>query len=453
MKKIRLLLLFVILLLLFAAISAAASPSPYAIQVNRAWNTATIYAADETGAYTLPVKAMICSTARPGYVTPLGSFQLSAYRSQWQLMVDDTYGQYATQFKGNYLFHSICYTDHSHDTMVRESYNNLGNAASMGCVRLETADAKWIFDNCPAGTPVTIYEDYSSPGPLGKPSKTISYIDTETHNGWDPTDPADGNPWHTAEVTTLDISPAEWTMTAGEAATLEAAFEPKTAVIQWRSSDPAVVQVDNGGNVTALSAGEATIAASSLKGVSAQCTITVTGELLPFDDLLPGAWYYSDVRKAIEKDIFRGIDDRTFAPNESMTRAMVVQALYNLAGAPAVRQKPDFADVADDAWYADAVAWAAQKSVVKGVSGGCFAPDRSMTRQELATVLWRYAGSSKTKSDLSQFKDAAQVASYAETAMIWMTEQGFLQGSNDCLLPAKTATRAETAAILLRYDK
>lgn len=454
MKKLRYFSIFFIFLLFFCKFSASAAPLlPYSIQVNRAWNTVTVYTHDEIGQYTVPVKAMICSTARPGYVTPLGSFTLKAYRTQWQLMLDGTYGQYATQFQGNYLFHSICYEDDRHDAMKREAYNNLGNAASMGCVRLETADAKWIFDNCPAGTPVTIYEDYDNPGPLGKPNKTVSYISEDVHNGWDPTDPTDGNPWHNAEITELELSETELALTAGEAAHLDAAFEPQTAIIHWRSSDPAVVTVDGSGNITALSAGSAVITCAGLRGASAHCTVTVEGELLPYDDLLPGAWYYPEVRQAMEQGLFKGLGRKTFAPNAPVTRAMVVQVLHKLAGSPKVQTTADFSDVAEDAWYADAVNWAVQKGVVKGISKNEFAPDLPMTRQDLAAVLWRYAGSPKATVDLSDYDDSEQVAFYAKTAMAWMTEQGYLKGSSGCLSPAKTASRAETAAIILRFGK
>lgn len=453
MKKFRLISLVLLILLLTNLVSAAAPLLPYAIKVNRAWNTVTVYTHDENGQYTVPVKAMLCSTARAGYVTPLGEFRLRAYRTQWQLMVDGTYGQYATQFQGNYLFHSICYEDDRHDAMKRDSYNNLGNAASMGCVRLETVDAKWIFDNCPAGTPVTIYEDYDSPGPLGKPDRTVDYIPAEVHNGWDPTDPAEGNPWQNAEVTMMELSAEELALTAGEAADLNVTYEPATAIINWSSSDPAVASVDAGGKVTALSAGEAIITCAGLQGVSAQCAVTVEGELLPYDDLIPGAWYYTEVRQAMEQGLFKGLGNRTFAPNAPVTRAMVVQVLYKLAGSPQVRTAAEFADVEEDAWYVNAVNWAVQKGVVKGISKTEFAPDVPMTRQDLAAILWRYAGSPKMTSDLSEFDDGTQVASYAETAMAWMTEQEYLKGSDGCLQPGKTASRAETAAIFLRYKK
>ena len=452
MKKLRPVLLLLLMLILAGTVFAAKAQSPYAIQVTRAWNTVTVYTLDENGEYTIPYKAMICSTARQGYKTPLGSFQLAKRRSEWRLMLDGTYGQYATQFYGNYLFHSICYEADRHDAMKRDSYNNLGNAASMGCIRLETADAKWIFDNCPMGTPVTIYDDYSSPGPLGKPNKTVSYIPEEGFTGWDPTDPAEGNPWHTAEITEIQLSETELTLQAGEAAVLTETHEPELALTFWTSSDEAVATVENG-KIIALSQGEAVITLAGLKGLNAQCTVTVEGELLPFDDLQPGSWYYPEIRKAVDANLLRGLGSRTFAPGTPMTRAMVVQVLYQMAGKPAVNAPAEFTDVAEDAWYANAVAWAVQKGVVNGTSADTFAPDASMTRQDLAAVLWRYAGSPTTTQELVDFADGHQVAAYAQSAVAWMVEKAYLQGSNGELQPGNAVSRAEAAAILLRYEK
>ena len=450
MKRIRLLSLLLILALLTGVVSAAGTPSPYAIRVNRALNTVTIYGLDDNGQHTVPVKAMICSTARPGYVTPKGTYKLAAYRTEWRLMVDGTYGQYATCFSGNYLFHSICYADDSHDTMIRDAYNDLGSAASMGCVRLETADAKWIYDNCPAGTVVTIYDDANDPGPLGKPSRTVDYISEEHHTGWDPTDPAEGNPWRTQPVTALTLDTETLDLTAGEQTTLTAAIEPSLSLLFWSSSDEAVATVDKQGTVTALSAGTTKITVAGLHGVSAVCTVKVAGELLPFDDLIPGAWYYPELRGAVESGLFRGANGK-FSPNGAMTRAMVVQVLYNLEGRPSAPETQPFTDVKDDSWYRDAAAWAAEEGIIKGLGGNAFAPDRPMTRQELAATLWRCAGSPKAEADLTGFADSNLIHSYAEAAMKWAVSNDLLRGSSGKLLPGSTVTRAETAAIFQRF--
>ena len=451
MKKCRLIVLCLLVCLLLTGMAAGQGKAPYAIRVNRAANTVTIYEPDEAGQYTIPVKAMICSTARPGYTTPLGTYKLAEFRSEWRLMLDGTYGQYATCFKGHYLFHSICYSDDRHDAMEREAYNNLGSPASMGCVRLETIDAKWIFDNCPAGTPVTIYDDAENPGPLGKPERTVDEITEEMHNGWDPTDPAPGNPWKNIKAEKVTVEPARLTLTAGEASALAVEIEPANAALIWKSSDETVAVVDKKGNVTALKEGTVQITAEGTNGVSDSCTLRVKGKLLPYDDLQAGAWYYPELRKALERGMMQGVAERSFAPDGPMTRAMVVQVFYNLQKKHTDAEPIAFEDVVEDAWYYDAVAWAVAEGAVSGVSKTQFAPDRAMTRQELAAVLWRYAGKPDPKGDLSAFSDGKVTADYAKEAMAWIAEKNLMEGLEGKLQPNKTISRVETAVTLQRF--
>lgn len=165
---------------------------PYYICINRKQNCITIYTLDEQGEYTVPYKAMICSTGLYN-ATPRGTFQIST-KYRWRELYGGVYGQYATRIHGGVLFHSVPYYKKSESALCTEKYNKLGQQASMGCVRLTVEDAKWIAENCPAGTTVEIYDD-DEPGPLGKPEAIK--IDTDSPNkGWDPTDPADNNPWH-----------------------------------------------------------------------------------------------------------------------------------------------------------------------------------------------------------------------------------------------------------------
>lgn len=180
---------------------------PYYIMVNRAQSTVTVYELDERGYYTVPVKAMVCSTGRKGHATPTGTYTIGG-RWTWVHMLDDSYGQYCTQIKGNILFHSVCYTKKDPSTLMTHEYNGLGAPASLGCVRLQTADAKWIYDNCARGTKVTIYDDAESPGPLGKPEKLVPHISDEQANGWDPTDPREANPWHAILAKASEPSPS-----------------------------------------------------------------------------------------------------------------------------------------------------------------------------------------------------------------------------------------------------
>ena len=165
---------------------------PYYIKVNRRQNCITIYTLDENGEYTVPYKAMICSTGLYN-ATPRGTFHLST-KYLWRELYGKVYGQYATRITGGVLFHSVPYYKKSKSALCTDKYNKLGQQASMGCVRLTVEDAKWIADNCPSGTTVEIYDD-DDPGPLGKPE--AAHIDTDSPNkGWDPTDPDVDNPWH-----------------------------------------------------------------------------------------------------------------------------------------------------------------------------------------------------------------------------------------------------------------
>lgn len=165
---------------------------PYYIKINRRQNCITVYTSDENGEYTVPYKAMICSTGLYN-ATPRGTFHLST-KYLWRELYGKVYGQYATRITGGVLFHSVPYYKKSKSALCTEKYNKLGQQASMGCVRLTVEDAKWIADNCPSGTTVEIYED-DDPGPLGKPE--AAHIDTDSPNkGWDPTDPDVENPWH-----------------------------------------------------------------------------------------------------------------------------------------------------------------------------------------------------------------------------------------------------------------
>lgn len=170
--------------------AAEQKKSPYFIKVNRYYNTITIYEQDEAGEYTVPVKAITCSVGSYSR-TITGTFALKE-KYRWKALMGDVWGQYSTRIVGGILFHSVYYYEYNNPaSLATAEYNKLGKAASHGCIRLTVADAKWIYDNCPSGTSVEIFDDKSSPGPLGKP-KTIK-IDRTVR--WDPTDPDERNPY------------------------------------------------------------------------------------------------------------------------------------------------------------------------------------------------------------------------------------------------------------------
>jgi len=168
---------------------------PYKIMVNRIANCVTVYGLSYDGAYDVPCLAFLCSVADPYTSTPTGTYYTSD-KYEWHQMVDGTYAQYSTRITGHILFHSVCYSSTNKDTLITEEFNDLGSPASLGCIRLCVRDAKWIYDNCPAGTQVVIYDDLSSAGELGVPSLGTISLDSP-YAGWDPTDPDPENPWNT----------------------------------------------------------------------------------------------------------------------------------------------------------------------------------------------------------------------------------------------------------------
>lgn len=161
---------------------------PYKIMVNRLANCVTIYIPDENGEYTVPYKAMICSTG--GENTPAGTFNLKQ-KYDFKALFYNSYGQYCSRIQGAILFHSSGNNSLNKDDLNAGDFNNLGLGVSHGCIRLTVEDAKWIHDNCPTGTEVVIY-DSEEPGPLGKPK----CIKVPAGTKWDPTDPDENNPWN-----------------------------------------------------------------------------------------------------------------------------------------------------------------------------------------------------------------------------------------------------------------
>ena len=174
-----------------------------------------------------------------------------------------------------------------------------------------------------------------------------------------------------------------------------------------------------------------------------------------FDDVAKSAWYYKAVEYVAENGIMSGVSAREFAPNAGFSRAMLAQTLYAMSGKPTVKAEGTFADVAANAWYADAVNWAAEKGYVSGVGDGKFAPDASITREQMALILYRYAGSPDASGMvLREFADGDSVSAYAVDAIRWAVHEGLISGmENNTLAPQGTATRAQVAQILMNFHQ
>lgn len=175
-----------------------------------------------------------------------------------------------------------------------------------------------------------------------------------------------------------------------------------------------------------------------------------------FTDVGPDDWYAEAVNYAVSNGLFLGISETEFGPSVSMSRAMLVTVLHRMAGVPNAGTA-NFADVPADAWYTQAVAWAAANGIVQGVSDSRFAPNVPVTREQMATILYRYANHAGVAGDggngsLDGFRDASAVSGYAVQAMGWAVDRGLISGVGDQRLsPGGSATRAQVAAILQRF--
>ena len=176
---------------------------------------------------------------------------------------------------------------------------------------------------------------------------------------------------------------------------------------------------------------------------------------LPFTDVSTSDWFYSDVMFVYENGLFSGTDSRSFSPNASMTRAMLVTVLYRLEGEPAGTGSSSFSDVRSGSYYEKAVAWAAANGIVTGTGSTSFSPDAKVTREQLAAILYRYAQYKKLDTDagakLDSFSDAGNVSGYASEALSWAVSEGLINGASGRLMPKGDATRAQVAAILHRF--
>ena len=176
----------------------------------------------------------------------------------------------------------------------------------------------------------------------------------------------------------------------------------------------------------------------------------------PFIDVAEGDWFYDAVVYAYQNELMDGVGGNRFAPNSETTRAQLVTILYRLEGQPAVSGDLPFTDVETGIWYTDAILWAAQNNIVNGVNDTEFAPGDDLTRQQLVTILYRYAEAKgydvSASADLSGYPDAGQVQDYAQPAMAWAVAENIIQGMEDgTLKPAGNASRAQIATILMRF--
>ena len=202
-----------------------------------------------------------------------------------------------------------------------------------------------------------------------------------------------------------------------------------------------------------------TVSSSAACGAEGLWRTTATGTApveSPFTDVAIGAWYYDSVMYVVEHKLFTGTGANTFSPTANMNRAMLVTVLYRLAGSPAVSGSMPFTDAAEGKWYSNAVLWASQTGIVTGTGADTFSPNQSVTREQIAVMLRRYAAyygyDTSAAADLSGYSDAGKISGFARDGVSWAVAEGLIKGSGNKLSPKNSASRAEVATLLQRYS-
>lgn len=194
----------------------------------------------------------------------------------------------------------------------------------------------------------------------------------------------------------------------------------------------------------------------TMPGGAANVYVRFSGSGLPFADVPSGSWYYDDIAYVYDAGLMNGLTATTFGPNLSTTRGMIVTILWRMENEPAAKNGCPFADVRRGSYYEQAIAWASENGIVTGFDASTFAPDRAITREQLAAILFRFAAyrgmdAVTLRENLSSFQDQAAISAYAVSALNWAVGEGLMQGTGDKLEPTGSATRAQVAAMLRRF--
>ncbi len=222
-----------------------------------------------------------------------------------------------------------------------------------------------------------------------------------------------------------------------------------------RNGKPVAVTNRGGGIYTFTQpTGRVTIKASfkPISNAVSGCSKDETCPIWSYEDASLSAWYHDGVHYCLERGLMVGTDSTHFSPGMTASRAMIASILWRMEGEPEAKTTQPFSDVADGRWYTRAVAWAAEAGVIKGYGEGRFGPNDPITREQLASILWRYAGSPPASDLPLNFTDAGEASGYARDALRWAVEQGILTGKGGGVLdPRGKASRAEVAQMLTRF--
>ena len=298
------------------------------------------------------------------------------------------------------------------------------------------------------------YTEQTQPRPSGGGGGVTTYTVTvkNTENG---TVTSDKKTAAANAMVTLTVKPAE----GYQLDRLTAADRNDNAVTLTKNDDGAYTFRMPASNVTVMPVFTAITSPEPVPEPAPAdntCPKDATCPISRFADAVATEWYHDGVHWALENGVMNGVGDDRFAPNDSATRAMVVTMLWRLEGEPEGGSEP-FADVHSADWFSQAVRWAAENGVVKGVTETEFCPDMPVTREQLATILYRCAqarglGFTGSWAFRMDFPDLDQVDEYAYEALCWMTMKGIINGMDDGTLdPQGNATRAQIATMFMRY--
>ena len=305
----------------------------------------------------------------------------------------------------------------------------------------------WSAAHCVFGIDIVDpnYKEPSSSKPSNSSSSTVTPVTKYTVNK--PADSAEGK---------VSVSPSS----AEKGDTVTVTVTPADG---YKTGN--VTVTDKSGNKVSVSGSDNKY---TFKMPASNVTVKVTYEktaaaeqpaqpiALPFKDVKADRWSYSAIKYAYENKLFSGTSANEFSPADKMTRGMLVTVLYRLAGEPAVNGDAGFTDVKSGDWYAKAVAWAKANNIISGVSAAEFAPDKDITREQMAAILYRYASyksySTAANGSIAGFNDNANVSAFAKDAVSWAVGEKLISGTgNNTLAPKGSATREQVATILQRF--
>ena len=367
-------------------------------------------------------KTATCAVTVTAATVPVTGVTLN--KTSTSLYVGDTEALTATVQPGNATNKNVTWS--TSDANVATVENGVVTAVSAGTATITVTTE----DGAKTATCTVTVSQYSTGG--GSTTYAITAPDAE--NGTVRVSPS-----RASRGTTVTI-----TVTPDEGYELES-----LTVLDSRDNEIPLTDKGDGKYTFTMPAGRVTVEASFAE---------IAPEPLPFGDVDDGDWFADAVRFVYENGMMNGVSETDFAPHATTSRSMIVTILYRLEGEPVVDYAMDFTDVAGDAYYAEAVRWAASEGIVGGYGGGLFGADDAVTREQLAVILYRYAVykgydvSIGEDTNILSYDDFADLSEYAIPAMQWACGAGVITGVTDAtLVPQGEATRAQVAAMLMRF--